>query len=208
MLQHPDHGMRDFLTRYLTLTAFFASLLCVRAETGPFLGGVFPKTTPGPSGNWALIDAFPHLTFVDPVRMVTDPRDSGKIFVVCRNGEIWQVPFSQDAKPQDKVKVLDLSANTLGFGDSGMMSMAFHPDFGMPDHPNRGYVYVFYQYVPEQPADFDPATPNYLRLSRFTIPDGSSVIDPASEFILIQQFDRHAWHTGGGMFSARIGFST
>lgn len=132
--------------------------------------------------------------------MYPDPRAADHVFVVCRSGEIWRVPFSPEAKKEDKVKVLDLRAVTLGFGDSGMMSLAFHPDFGVPENPNRGYVYVFYQYVPQQPADTDPATPSYLRLSRFRIPDGESVIDPASELVMIQQFDRHAWHTGGGMF--------
>ena len=167
---------------------------------GPFLNGIFPTKAPGPGGSWTLVDAFPHLTFVDPVRIAPDPRAADHVFVVCRSGEIWRVPFSPDAKKEDKVKVLDLRATTLGFGDSGMMSLAFHPDFGVPENPNRGYVYVFYQYVPQRPANTDPATPSYLRLSRFRIPDGESVIDPESELVMIQQFDRHAWHTGGGMF--------
>ncbi|RYD18684.1 MAG: hypothetical protein EOP88_21725 [Verrucomicrobiaceae bacterium] len=191
--------MRQFITSFLTLAAFAACPLA-QAETGPFLNGVFPKTAPGQSGKWALEDAFPHLTFVDPVRLAADPKDAAKAFVICRNGQIWHIPFSTEAKPADKVLVLDLSANTLGSGDSGMMSMVFHPEFGGADSPNRDYVYVYYQWVPEQPGDFDPATPNYLRLSRFTIPDGTATIDPASEFVMIQQFDRHAWHTGGGMF--------
>lgn len=186
--------------RLLTITTLLATTGVVTGETTAFLNGVFPRTSPGPSGNWALTDAFPHLTFIDPVRLVADPRDATKAFVVCRNGMIWNIPFHAEAKPEDKKRVLDLSAHTLGFGDSGMMSMVFHPDFGIEGSPNRGYVYIYYQYVPEQPRDFDPATPNYLRLSRFNIEDGSDVIDPASESILIQQFDRHAWHTGGGMF--------
>ncbi|WAC20738.1 PQQ-dependent sugar dehydrogenase [Luteolibacter sp. SL250] len=191
--------MRRFFTSFLTIAAL-AACLPGHAETGPFLNGVFPKSAPGPSGNWALADAFPNLTFVDPVRLAADPRDPSKGFVICRNGQIWHIPLTPDAKPEDKVLALDLSANTLGFGDSGMMSMVFHPDFNIPDSPNRGHVYVYYQWVPEQPGDFDPATPNYLRLSRFTIADGAATIDPASEFVMIQQFDRHAWHTGGGMF--------
>lgn len=167
---------------------------------GAFLNGVFPKTAPGPSGTWALKDAFPQLTFVDPVRMVNDPQNSEYVYVVCRNGEIWRVLFSEKATTDDRLRVLDLKECTLGFGDAGMMSMAFHPDFGMPGNPNRNYVYVFYQYTPERPKDTDPATPGYLRLSRFTIPDGEVALDPKSEFVLIQQFDRHSWHGGGGMF--------
>lgn len=192
--------MLSFFSKYFPLAALLACGQLASADAVAFLNGVFPRTSPGPSGNWALADAFPNLTFVDPVRLIADPRDVSRAFVVCRNGEIWRIPFSPEARKEEKTKVLDLSAHTLGFGDSGMMSIAFHPDFGVADNPNRGYIYVYYQYVPEQPKDFDPATPNYLRLSRFTIADGAETIDPASELVMIQQFDRHAWHTGGGMF--------
>lgn len=189
--------------RFLPSAIFAAVTLfpsASRASGAGFLNGAFPTTAPGPGGNWALADAFPKLTFVDPVRMVTDPRGNGRVFIVCRSGEIWSIPFSPDTTADKKVRVLDLRETTLGMGDTGMLSMAFHPDFGVPENPNRGHVYVFYQYTPQRPANDDPATPSYLRLSRFTIPDGADVIDPTSEFVMIQQFDRHAWHTGGAMF--------
>ncbi|HVJ44861.1 MAG TPA: PA14 domain-containing protein [Luteolibacter sp.] len=187
------------MMRFLSIALLACIAPSAKAEQG-FLGGAFPRAAPGQSGNWALTDAFPNLTFVDPVRLAGDPRDPTKAFVICRSGEIWHIPFSADARREDKIRALDLSSNTLGFGDSGMLSMVFHPDFGIAGNPNRGFVYIVYQWVPEKPKDADPATPNYFRLSRFTIPDGSPIIDPASEFVMIQQFDRHAWHTGGGMF--------
>jgi hypothetical protein len=187
-------AMRSLLILLLSCTAPFT------LAGNAFLDGIFPRTAPGQSGNWTLVDAFPDLTFVDPVRLTGDPRDPSKAFVVCRNGQIWHIPFSGNARKEDKILALDLSANTLGFGDSGMLSMVFHPDFGVAENPSRGFVYIVYQWVPEKPNDTDPATPNYFRLSRFTIPDGLNVIDPASELVMIQQFDRHAWHTGGGLF--------
>ncbi len=173
---------------------------------GPFLNGAFPATTPGQSGTWALEHAFPNLTFVDPVDMVTDPRDSGYVYVVCRNGEIWRVPFRANAANGEKVRALDRRANTFGWWDAGMISMTFHPKFGEPGNPNRGYVYVFYQYLPQQPSPRQVNSPSYMRLSRFTIPDGSAVIDPASEYVMIQQFDRHNWHNGGPSFFGPDGF--
>jgi len=45
-----------------------------------------------------------------------------------------------------------------------------------------------------------------VRLSRFTINATLDWIDPASEFVLIQQYDRHGWHNGGGMFFGPDGF--
>src|ERR1044072_5215823 len=45
-----------------------------------------------------------------------------------------------------------------------------------------------------------------MRLSRFTVPDGSTLADAASEQVLIHQYDRHLWHNGGGMFFGPDGF--
>lgn len=180
------------------------SLLATRAHgaapVGAFLNGAFPATTPGPSGAWSLEQAFPNLTFVDPVRMVKDPLGPDHVYVVCRSGEVWRVPFRANATTAEKVRVLDRRANTFGWWDAGMVGLAFHPDFGVPGDPDRGYVYVFYQYLPVKPATLAVNTPSYMRLSRFTVPDGATAFDPASEQVLIQQYDRHNWHNGGQMF--------
>ncbi|MES2660059.1 MAG: PQQ-dependent sugar dehydrogenase [Verrucomicrobiota bacterium] len=167
---------------------------------GPYLNGVFPSNTPGPSGNWALADAFPNLTFVDPVRMVKDPVSDAHVYIVCRSGEVWRIPFSASATSAQKVRVLDRRANTWGYWDTGMQCIAFHPDFGIPGNPNRGYFYVFYQYSPDLSTNYSYDRPSYMRLSRFNIPDGQQVADPASELVMIQQYDRHNWHAGGQMF--------
>ena len=177
-----------------------ASGLDAPQAVGAYLYGVFPSSTPGPSGNWALVDAFPNLTFVDPVRMVKDPVNTARVYVICRDGEVWRIPFSASATTADKVRVLDLRAATWGRWDAGMMSIAFHPDFGVAGSPNRGYFYVFYQYSPNQGLNYATTTPSYMRLSRFTIPDGQAAADPASELVMIQQYDRDNWHNGGQMF--------
>lgn len=172
---------------------------------GPFLNNVLPTTTPGPTGSWSVADAIPNLTFIDPVRITKDPLDADHAYVVCRGGEIWRIRFSSDATSADKVRVLDLRAVTWGFQDAGMMSVSFHPEFGVPGSPNRGYAYVFYQYRPWSVGNYSSA-PSYMRLSRFTVPDGQVAFDPASEFVMINQFDRHNWHNGGQTFFGSDGF--
>jgi len=183
-----------------TVSTLAAPGLDAPQAVGAYLNGVFPTSTPGPAGSWALADAFPNITFTDPVRMVKDPLSANFVYIVCRNGEVWRIPFSAAATTAQKVKVLDRTANTWGYWDAGMMSIAFHPDFGVPGNPSRGYFYVSYQYSPNLSMNTGVSSPSYMRLSRFTIPDGQLVANPASEFVMIQQYDRHNWHNGGQMF--------
>jgi glucose/arabinose dehydrogenase len=98
--------------------------------------------------------------------------------------------------------VLDLSGRVQVDGDSGLLGVAFHPEFGQPDSPNREFVYVFYRYTPD-PSEIDRA---YCRLSRFSWSGGLASINPASEQVLINQYDRHNWHNGGGLFFGNDGF--
>lgn len=198
--------IRLWLSLVLTGIASAAPGLDSPQPIGSYLNGVFPTTTPGPSGTWGITDAFPNLTFIDPVKMVNDPLSTGHVYVVCRNGEIWHLPFSSSATTAQTVRFLDRRANTWGYWDTGMLSIAFHPDFGKPGNPNRGYVYVFYQYVPQQPVNQTTSSPSYMRVSRFTLADGATSIDPATEYVLIQQYDRDNWHSGGQMFFAPDGF--
>ena len=43
-------------------------------------------------------------------------------------------------------------------------------------------------------------TSTHQRLARFTYVPATGVLDPASEYVLIDQIDHNTWHNGGGMF--------
>ncbi|MEM7231648.1 MAG: PQQ-dependent sugar dehydrogenase, partial [Planctomycetota bacterium] len=159
-----------------------------------------PQTPPVPSGDFEAVLAFPGLSFSNPVFMTLAPGTSQ--FYVCeREGRIYS--FQNDPGTTTKTLVLDVSDKTQGWDDCGLLGMAFHPEFGQPSSPNRGFFYVMYQYKdnpipgPNRPP---AATEAFNRLARFNIPDGDFVADPASETVLIQQHDRHVWHNGGAMF--------
>lgn len=138
---------------------------------------------------WHLTDAFPNLQFSDPSQFRETPR-GGSIFLLERSGRVWT--FDHDASVNQKTLVLDFSARThLGSRDDGALSLALHPNFGDPDSSSRGYFYVFYV------TSVDDS--NYIRLSRFTIPDGSNVADPSSELILVNQKKLGGGHDGGGL---------
>jgi len=180
-----------------------------RGSVGPYLNGAMPAVAPVTAGSWTTVNAFPNLNFQDPTFLTAEP-GSNLLFVCGREGQIWS--FTNAPNTSTKTLVLDLSAHCQGWNDCGLLGMAFHPQFGQAGSPNRGYIYVYYSYTPgpivgsyAAPPD-NYSTPSYNRLSRFTIPDGSTVADPNSELVLINQFDRDLWHDGGAMFFGPDGF--
>jgi uncharacterized repeat protein (TIGR03806 family) len=177
-----------------------------RPAVGPFLNGKLPAKAVVQTGNWAVVEAFLNLEFDDPTALMPEPR-SNRLYVASRQGKIeW---FVNDPQTSAKHEFLDLTDVTQGWDDCGLLAFAFHPEFGKPDSPNRGYVYVWYHYSPSPvPGPRRPPvdTPGYNRLSRFTAPDGSQSADRKSEQVLINQFDHNLWHDGSGIFFGRDGF--
>lgn len=172
-----------------------------RAEPiGPFLDGVLPALPPTPAtGSWELVKAFPNMVFVDPVQMLPVP-GAAQLMVAEKWGALMVFPDDEEAA--ERSVVLDLSGRVQVEGDSGLLGVAFHPEFGQTDSPNREYLYVYYRYSPD-PSQMDRA---YCRLSRFSWAGGLASIDPASERVLVNQYDRHNWHNGGGLLFGNDGF--
>ena len=161
------------------------------------------------AGAWQTVKAFPNLTFATPTFLVAEPA-SNRLLVGGDQGVIWA--FDNNPNTTTKTVYLDLTAHCQGFNGSGLLGLAFHPEYGKAGSPNRGFLYVFYQYTPgpvKGSASVPPdnyATPSYMRLSRFWVQDGYTTADLSSEFVLINQFDRNLWHAGGGMFFGLDGF--
>lgn len=120
--------------------------------------------------------------------------------MVGKKGRLWT--FDKNPNTTTKTTVLNIENVVYTAGDAGMLGATFHPEFGQAGSPNRGYIYVFYR--KRGPSSSGRAA--YLILSRFNMPDGSNVFDRNSEYVLIQQYDRHDWHNGGGMFFGLDGF--
>jgi uncharacterized repeat protein (TIGR03806 family) len=167
-----------------------------------WLGNKFPTVAPGTPGGLLLEDAFPGLTFQNPIKMVPRPRSANELWVIGREGHLWAIQGNGSVPV--KTQVLNLTAVTMGFGDSGLLGFAFHPDFGKAGSPNRGYVYVAYNFVPSGSTGTDGKSFN--RLSRFTMADGATTISRATEMVMINQFDEHDWHNQGDLFFGSDGF--
>jgi len=181
----------------LLILALPVSVACLHAQ---------PTSPTGQA--YVTANAYPNLTFQDPTVFMPEP-GTNRIFVCEREGRIWC--FDNNPATATKTLFLDLSAHTQGFSDSGLLGLAFHPQYGQAGSPNRGFVYVYYNYTPGAVVGSLTSppynqTPCYYRLSRFTVPDGSATADPTSELVLVNQFDRDLWHNGGDMFFGADGF--
>lgn len=88
-------------------------------------------------GQVALVEAFPNLTFLNPVDFRV-PNDGGtEVYVVSQQGLIYVVPNTPAVKEYEVF--LDIR-DRIRFGDQeGLYNMAFHPDY-----TQNGYFYVYY----------------------------------------------------------------
>ncbi len=160
---------------------------------GGYLNGAFPSQAPSSGAQFNAVVAFPDLAIEQAMYMTPYP-GSTYLAVVQKTGKLVRFPNRPDVTNADVQQILDIGARTFTSSDSGMTGLAFHPDFGKAGSPNRGYIYVTYKWRPNLAGASSYA---YIRLSRFTIADGQFAADPASEQILLQQFDRQEFHDAG-----------
>ena len=162
-----------------------------------YLNGVFPTKVPGTldgSGNWKVVDAYPNLTFIDPIAMEELPDKSG-FFVGGKKGYIWKI--GKDPNTSSKKTVLDISAKTTIGGDGGFINFILHPEFGDQNSPNRGYAYLMYRHNRSSRWNCNDGVD---RLSRFVYNFDRELFDPDSELILLQQYSPKCNHMGGALF--------
>ena len=90
---------------------------------------------------------------------------------------------------------MDLQSQVFSGQDSGMLGLAFHPEYNMAGSPNAAYLYIYYTAI----VDGN----HLLRLSRFS---GTTTGDPASELIMFEQTLGPTLHRGGGLLFGEDGF--
>ncbi|MGB3799060.1 MAG: PQQ-dependent sugar dehydrogenase [Lewinella sp.] len=178
------------------LSLFFFSMIdSVSSPPGamePYLNGVFPTVTPGFGGTWYLEEALTEIDIAAPLKMVDIP-GTEDMLVLCKTGRLWRI----NPETQTQALLLDISDRTVNYSEAGAVSVALHPEFGQAGASGKQSVFIFYRYRP----DTDQAAhEGYNRLSRFEWSESLQAFDADSEDILIQQYDRSAWHNGGGLF--------
>lgn len=167
---------------------------------GPYLNGKFPATEPASGGEWTVKETYQGININLPTHLMPYP-GTNKLLCIAKEGRIFL--FDDTPGANTTTTFLDWRTNTFTASDCGMDWLVFHPEFGQPGSPNRGYVYITYKWAPATGGDGNNA---YWRLSRFTVPDGSQAADPNSELILVQQYDRQQFHDSGCMMFGPDGY--
>lgn len=155
--------------------------LCEHDSAAPTRIRGFSET----GGVYSMTDAFPNLTFDQPVDLRNAGDGSDRLFVVEQAGIIRV--FDNDASANTLTTFLDITALVSCCHELGLLGLVFHPDY-----ETNGYFYVFYTTT--------GGTPYRDRLSRFQVSAGDpDVADPASERILLEFDDEFDIHNAGGL---------
>jgi uncharacterized repeat protein (TIGR03806 family) len=142
--------------------------------------------------------AFPGVTFVNPLAIVSPPGESNRLFIVEQAGRI--VVLTDLASPTRTV-FLDLTARVTGGtppNEEGLLGLAFHPEYAQ----NRTF-FVFYTLNTQTAA----GSGRHNRLSRFetSATDPNQAL-PDSETPLITQRDEASNHNGGDLHFGPDGY--
>lgn len=133
------------------------------------------------STSFSIEEAFPYLTFSNPVDLQS-PRDgTNRLFVVEQSGKI--IVFENNRNTTTKKVFLDISDRVSWGGEMGLLGLAFHPQF-----ESNGYFYV----------NYTANNPRRTIISRFQVsqsnPDSA---DKNSELILMTFLQPYSNHNGG-----------
>ena len=178
---------------YLGMAVWIAppSGLDQSVAVGPYVNGSFTAQSPSEgSGNWQVTNAFPNISVSRPIFLAEEP-GTNRLFIGEHQGRIYAFP--NDPNASNRELVLDIRDQTWYSGESGLLSFAFHPRYGV----DSNYLYVFYQY---------DGNLNYSRLSRFTISQETGAAVEGSELVLIQLYDRASNHNAGMIFFGLDGY--
>ena len=139
--------------------------------------------------------AFGGVAFTRPTAIVKHPT-ADAFYVVEKRGVIWFVPGSATG-PSDVSPVTDLRSRTNDSRDeSGMLGLAFHPDFAQDGEVSVSYT-----------GSSSQSPVNLIsRVSRFRSTDGGQTLDGGSEEILLSVLQPFENHDGGDIHFGPDGF--
>ncbi len=155
---------------------------------------------PGSFG-YTFVNAFPTLTFTNPVCLATPPGETNRLFILEKRGRI--VVITNLAAPTRSI-FLDMTARvTSSTSDSvsdeqGLLGLAFHPGYS-----TNGYFYVFYT----GNATTAAGSGRHDIIARYQVSAGNpNQANAASHLALLQQRDDYSNHNGGDLHFGPDGY--
>jgi glucose/arabinose dehydrogenase len=148
-----------------------------------------------PRTGYSFTDAFPGITFDQPLVITSPPGETNRMFVVEKTGRI--IVITNLAAPTRTV-FLNLTTNLLSSGEQGVLGLAFHPRYA-----ENGRLFVF-RTLNTGP---DGVRSPHDQLSEFRVlQNNPNAGDPASEIRLFSQFDEASNHNGGDIHFGPDGY--
>ena len=135
---------------------------------------------------YAVENAFPNLSFTDPVGIYHAGDNSNRLFVLEQTGTIKV--FNNDSSIQNADVFLDLTSiveQDGGYTEEGLLGLAFHPDY-----IENGYFYV----------NYTSHNPRRNVIARYSVSDDNPTQgNPESAFIILEVNQPYTNHNGGQM---------
>lgn len=129
-----------------------------------------------------LEDAYPNLTFNNPVFLTYANDGTNRVFVVEQAARIKVFPNSQSVS--NAQEFLNITDRVNSGGEMGLLGLAFHPDY-----QTNGYFYVNYTY--------DSGSDLYTKIARYQVTSNPDSADKNSEFQILTFYQPFGNHNGG-----------
>src|SRR5687768_12465052 len=154
------------------------------------------------AGSSAAEAAFPSIGLVPvsqneivaPVGLVNAGDGSNRLFSVDQRGKI-QIIQNGSLLPTPFLDIgPDLVSARAGFDERGLLGLAFHPDYAVPNQAGTGKFYVYYS----GPVETVSATSDHFDvLAEYTVSANPNVANPLSKRILLTNNHPQFNHDGG-----------
>ena len=139
----------------------------------------------------------PGTTYPSPVAIRAPHDGSGRIFIVQQNGLIRIV------KNDAVLPTPFLTVAVRNSGESGLLGLAFHPNFGKPDLANNNEFYVSYTRPTTDPRL--GSSPDQV-IARYTVPTLDSDVANPIGTLVVRVPDLASNHNGGDIHFGPDGF--
>jgi uncharacterized repeat protein (TIGR03806 family) len=150
-----------------------------------------------PVAGYSTVDAFPGLTFNQPLLIASPPGETNRLFIGEKPGRIQVIPDRSAAIPT-QLTFLDISARVNPSSEGGLLGLAFHPGY-----VTNGFFYVVYTLN----TTTGRGTGFHVRLARFQVSDvDPNRALPESEVPLISQLHRYDNHNAGDLHFGPDGY--